>query len=269
MKCFNLTAKLGRTLMLAAAVAVAAVCWLGCAGKDNGGNPATGGGGDLDAVPTPTHPSSDEDYNIDVDADSIVRGQPDSGDSEIDRAVDPFEMVTIGGKKWQKYNMNVGEFSIPSWVNFGYLVSGRLYTWQGAKDICENYGMRLPTVDDWRALIKAAGGSMAGYNLKSYTRRGSCAFGICSDQGLWHTEWPFWDNDPVTYSIDAYGFSAVPVGYYERGEFYAERYYAYFWAANESGDEYAYYYHMGWNYNDVKEKIWKKSMGYSVRCVRD
>jgi uncharacterized protein (TIGR02145 family) len=106
------------------------------------------------------------------------------------------EMVTIGGIKWMKKNLDVQ--TAGSWCygesgqeRVGYddhhnevfrTVSssevqanceryGRLYTWEAAKTACLSIGKRLPSNQDWVDLMMALGGEAAqetmGRKLKS------------------------------------------------------------------------------------------------------
>ena len=66
------------------------------------------------------------------------------------------------------------------------------------------------------------------------------------------------------------GFSARPMGYYWRG-FDAQTRYAQFWTATENPEDTtkAYDRWMGYLYTSVQRYSHSKTMGYSVRCVRD
>jgi uncharacterized protein (TIGR02145 family) len=267
-----------RTLLFAAALSVAAVCWLGCGDK-------VGGNNDPDAVvglPEPVDADSDTDYDLDG-IDSLPPGYywNTVGDSGLDRAsFSAYTVIDIGGKMWQKHNVQGGV--APGWYCYDNAKGGDpecygggkggLYKWQDAKKACENLGMRLPTVADWKALIKATGGDIAGFHLKEYSDNSKCFFGCNSP---WHVTW----STVFTWKVcsdDAYHFTAQPGGWREpNGKYNAVGYYGYWWTADrvyysDSKRYAAYVYHMGWDYDDVQQKFyWEDGQAYSVRCVKD
>jgi uncharacterized protein (TIGR02145 family) len=260
-----------RTTLFAMAAAFVSVCWFGC-GDKGGGNPSAGGNDDPGVVidiPT-VCPNCGEDYSLEGADDSLKWQGGNFGNGELDGSRDPYEnyMTTkLGGKRWQKYNLFVAEAGKASWdYGIGY---GRLYTWDAAKSACQSIGMRLPTVADWQALIRQIGEDAAGYHLKSYTKHTNdhlidVGYGSV---GPWNTSWGFYSQ---VYSDDMFGFSAQPGGWRDvNGTFEAAGYYGYWWTADESGKSDAYYYQMGWNYDDVRKGAWKKDVGYSVRCIKD
>jgi uncharacterized protein (TIGR02145 family) len=128
---------------------------------------------------------------------------------------------------------------------------GRLYTWDAANVACPS-SWRLPTREDWRALLIAAGGnggilSTGDSNLKA--------------QG--------WDN-----GADSTGFSALPGGYrLVDGSFGNLGSNGNWWTDAENGSSNAYFRSI---FSDNPENIVNvvegdnsKSLGMSVRCVQD
>jgi len=209
-----------KTLWRVAVSAVAVlsvVCWVGCGGDSGGGNPSSGGN--------------------------------NTGGS--------YESVLLGGKKWMKKNLDVQTEN--SWcyenVTVNCVTYGRLYTWTDAKSACQSIGWRLPTDQDWGALVVAAGGqSTAGRKLKSTS-------GWVSDDGV------------VGNGTDDYGFSALPGGFRQsNGRFYRDDddFSAFWWTANDDGDDGAYGMFMGWTFDTFGETYkFKKNDALSVRCIRD
>jgi uncharacterized protein (TIGR02145 family) len=128
---------------------------------------------------------------------------------------------------------------------------GRLYTWESAKAACLSIGKRLPTREEWTALVTAAGGeSTAGSKLKSST--GWTSYGSIS-------------------STDQYGFSALPGGGHNNsgGSFVNAGYSGYWWTATEYNGSNAYGRIMYYSNDYVGEDHYDKSHGRSVRCVED
>ncbi len=190
-----------------------------------------------------------------------------------------YKTVKIGDQVWMaqnlNYSLNPGE---QSWYGGGEnytegdcSVYGRLYTWAAAMDsaavfsndgkgcgygvecepnekvrgVCPE-GWHLPSREEWLTLITAMGGlGKAGTALKSQTG--------------WYNE---------RNGMDAYGFSALPVGYRPPPGGFLQGYDARFWSASEGNDYGAYflylivsdYAHLGGN---------NKDFAFSVRCLLD
>lgn len=68
-----------------------------------------------------------------------------------------------------------------------------------------------------------------------------------------------------------YGFSGLPSGYrnYLDGTFDSETLYGYMWSATESGDEYAWDRYLSFSYTNIGRYLCNKSIGISVRCLKD
>jgi len=251
MSFFTFT-KLGRTLLMLSA-AVLVVGMFGCGGGDDS-NPANNNGG-----------NNTGGNNNNNGGNSVVgNNNCVSGDS-CKSAVMP------DGKRWITENLNVktanswcyGEggqvvvdFELvtltPSQVQANCNTYGRLYTWTAAKAACQWVGMRLPTREEWNALVTAAGGiSTAGSKLKSSTG---------------------WKSYSGISSTDEFHFSALPGGSRNSaGRFYYAGSDGIWWTATEYGTGYAYFRIMGHYYDDVDEynNDSDKSNGFSARCVQD
>ena len=160
----------------------------------------------------------------------------------------------IGGsvpiEKWMKKNLNVPTDE-GSWCYGDDPANcdkyGRLYTWEAAKSACQSVGMRLPTSEEWDALVTAAGGaSTAGKKLKA--RNG------------WN------DNGNGT---DDFGFSALPGGYRDSfGTFYHAGFHGYWLTDEKDGSGCAYRRSMNYHFDYVDKVVsGNENYGYSVRCV--
>jgi len=128
-------AKLGRTLVLSAVVAVGLLS-VGCGGDDGGDD-------------NPANNNSKNNNN---------NNNNNNGGGSV-----PIE-------KWMKKNLDV-ETDEGSWCYDGDPANcdkyGRLYTWEAAKAACQLVGMRLPTRAEWNDLVDAIGAASAGKKLKS------------------------------------------------------------------------------------------------------
>jgi TonB family protein len=151
------------------------------------------------------------------------------------------------GKTWMAENLNHKTGN--SWCYDGNDANceqyGRLYDWNTAKAACPA-GWHLPSREEWNDMIKAAGGDVAGNELKSVAG---------------------WDR---YINRDSYGFSALPGGYRDiDGSFNdAGGNNGCWWTAAEYGDGKAYSRIMGYFYDEVNEYYDSVGVGFSVRCVQ-
>jgi uncharacterized protein (TIGR02145 family) len=131
-----------------------------------------------------------------------------------------------------------------------YSKYGALYNWPAAMTACPA-GWHLPTDAEWTALENAVGGSStAGQKLKATS--GWTAFsGIVNE--------------------DAYGFGALPGGFFGSGSgvFYTESHYGRWWSATENGASNAYYRYLYYDYDYMYRSNSYKDYGFSVRCLQD
>jgi len=166
--------------------------------------------------------------------------------------------VVIGGQTWLAENLNYQTDS--SWCydndNSKCNVYGRLYMWETAQKACQLIGMRLPSNQEWRALVTVAGGTnVAGKKLKA--------------KSSWSD-----NNGKSGNGTDDFGFSALPGGYYAGGtSFYSIGKQGYWWTATTTiRPAYAFYMEMVSDYDwafEMEDMGFKSSRGYSVRCVAD
>ena len=190
-----------------------------------------------------------------------------------------YKTVTIGPQIWMAENLNY-DYNEGTAKSFCYnnepdscAKYGRLYTWAAVMDsagvfgdggkgcgydvtcsakepvrgICPE-GWHLPSDAEWETLFTAVGGvDLAGTKLKSKSG---------------------WYNDGN--GTDAFGFSALPVGYRGlNGIYYYEGSQAYFWSSSEDGSDYAYNMLLDYYGDYVRLLNTSKSLGFSVRCLRD
>lgn len=167
-----------------------------------------------------------------------------------------YRVVQIGSQTWMAENLN---FVLPGvdGADGAYCPDGdernckkmgRLYTWEAAQMACPE-GWRLPTREDFDALVKVAGGSAAegsGDALKStsgWFKKGN--------------------------GSDAFGFEALPAGYKRQdGKFDGIGGYAYFWSSSEDPDGASYYLVLDFSSPAAKLNAFGKGEGRSVRCVK-
>lgn len=156
--------------------------------------------------------------------------------------------ITAGGLTWTAENLNIDTGN--SWCYYGNTANckkyGRLYDWETAMTVCPS-GWRLPSMDDWNALITKAGGySVAGKKLKA--------------KGGWYNS----GN-----GTDSLGFSALPGGIrYADGIYVYGGSVGYWWSSTKTGNTYVHYVYMDYGIDDVYRDYIEKGYGFSVRCVK-
>lgn len=134
-----------------------------------------------------------------------------------------------------------------------YSVYGALYNWkatQNSDSLCP-IGWHVPTDAEWTTLTTYLGGeSVAGGKMKSIGTN-------------------YW-NSPNTNATNETGFSALPGGYrLDDGSFYDIRNYAVFWSATENSSYNAWYRLLNFNNGSVTRTNYFKSLGASVRCLKN
>ena len=162
-----------------------------------------------------------------------------------------YKTVVIGEQTWMADNLNYETENSYCYDDDPSNCSkyGRLYTWAAAKTVCPE-GWHLPSYDEWNTLFTAVGGiSTAGAKLKS------------------QTGWAAYDG--IT-NEDSFGFSALPAGCkYSLGDYDYEGSQAYFWSSSEDGSDYAYNMLLDYYGDNVRLLNTSKSLGFSVRCLKD
>lgn len=129
-----------------------------------------------------------------------------------------------------------------------YTTYGVLYNWPAAMAGACPAGWHIPSSAEWTTLETYVGGaSTGGTMLKSVSG--------------WTT-----GGDIGT---DAYGFSALPGGYYYEFFFYSAVNYGYWWTATEFDATNAYFRGMFYNRTNVGSDFSFKGIGSSVRCLQD
>ena len=156
--------------------------------------------------------------------------------------------------------------------NYGYL-----YNWYAAKgiiadgggnstkNICPD-GWHVPTDSDWNKLVISihSGADTTGTPTQSMT-----AGGNMKSTGNNTTGSGLWDS-PNTGADNTSEFSALPGGYRnDDGSFYNIRISAFFWSATEFDNIFAWYRTLGNDNGNVYRINYFKSVGASVRCLRD
>jgi uncharacterized protein (TIGR02145 family) len=187
-----------------------------------------------------------------------------------------YKIIKIGSQYWMAENLRVsryrnggqipnvttdntgwGNLTTGAWSYYNNDVSnnaiyGKLYNWYTTKGdtLCPT-GWHVPTDAEWTTLTNYLGGEgVAGGKMKA-------------------TGTAYW-NDPNTGAINSSGFSALPGGVRgSDGSFNYIIYFALFWSATESANDNAWLRNLFDSSGDVSRGVIGKSVGASVRCLRD
>jgi uncharacterized protein (TIGR02145 family) len=163
--------------------------------------------------------------------------------------------VKIGNQTWMAENLNDKIINGRSWCydnrDSNCNLYGRLYDWETAMTACPT-GWHLPSRQEWNALVAATGGdNAAGKALKA--------------RGGWDNH-----NGKNGGGTDSSGFFALPGGFrFTDGNSYDMGDIADWWTSTEGRGGAAYRRGMSYDDNGVFEDESEKSMGFSVRCLRD
>jgi len=203
------------------------------------------------------------------------RGTHDNPDFAYGEMTDPrdgivYKTATIGGQVWMAENLNYFDVEgAPSSIKNDWCYwdkpencesAGRLYTWKVAKRVCPE-GWRLPTNEDWIALLTAVGAD----TLNPIAWKGVNV--LKSKSG--------WENDGS--GTDDFGFTALPAGrkFFTKVQdgFTNHGCSAYMWSSTEAdggaADTLAFSLELNCSNENAIVNTTKKADGLSVRCVKD
>ncbi|MDR2886534.1 MAG: hypothetical protein LBV26_00815 [Bacteroidales bacterium] len=154
--------------------------------------------------------------------------------------------LVIADTYWKE--LSSGAYSWPDNVEIKY---GALYNWHAVNSgqLCPD-GWRVPTDDDWTALVDYLGGATtAGGKLK--------------EAGYAH-----W-TAPNTGATNITGFTALPAGYKSAaGAYGSKQRYGYWWTATPDGAS-AIARSLYYDYANINRTSADKHTGASVRCIKE
>jgi uncharacterized protein (TIGR02145 family) len=203
------------------------------------------------------------------------RGTHDNPDFVYGEMTDPrdgmvYKTTTIGGQVWMAENLNYFDIEGASssikndWCYWdkpeNCESAGRLYTWKVAQRICPE-GWRLPSNEDWTALLTAVGAD----SLNEILWKGSSKLKSMSG----------WENDGS--GTDDFGFTVLPAGkkFFTKVQdgFTGHGCSALMWASTEAeggaADSLAFRMELDCSNDNVTINTAKKYDGLSVRCVKE
>ncbi|MBO7061437.1 MAG: fibrobacter succinogenes major paralogous domain-containing protein [Fibrobacter sp.] len=203
------------------------------------------------------------------------RGTHDNPNFAYGEMTDPrdgmvYKTTTIGGMTWMAENLNYFDIEgAASSVKNDWCYwdkpencesAGRLYTWKVAQRICPE-GWRLPTNEDWAALLTAVGADSVNEILWTGSSKLKSVSG--------------WENDGS--GTDDFGFTALPAGmkFISRTQdgFTYHGCSSLMWASTEAdggaADSLAYHMYLDCSNDNAIVNTVKKIDGLSVRCVKE
>ena len=181
-----------------------------------------------------------------------------------------YKTTTIGGQVWMAENLNYFDIEgAASSVKNDWCYwdkpencesAGRLYTWKVAKRICPE-GWRLPTNEDWTALLTAVGADSVNEILWTGSSKLKSVSG--------------WENDGS--GTDDFGFTALPAGkrFFAKVQdgFSFHGCSALMWSSTQAeggaADTLAFQMSLDCSNDNIVINTVKKIDGLSVRCVKE
>ncbi len=197
-----------------------------------------------------------------------------------------YHTIQIFSQCWMNENMNVGVMiqSTQAQNNNDIIekycmgdddyycnIAGGLYFWDemmkysnegGGQGICPK-GWHIPDDLDWQILEGAVDSEykIGDPEWEGYDWRGTNAGGNLKQSGT-----TYWEN-PNTGATDAFGFRALPGGYFVQNSFWGPGYKGYFWS---SDPEEQFYRNLDWNQAMIKRNSGAVGdVALSVRCIKD
>ena len=211
---------------------------------------------------------------------------PCIGTPTVDYEGQTYNTIQIYSQCWFKENLNVGVMIPSSQYQTNndtiekYCISdneyhcnnfaGGLYFWSemmnyanepGGKGICPD-GWHIPDDLDWQILEGAVDSEykIGNPEWENYDWRGTDAGGNLKQTGT--TNW----EPPNTGATNAFGFTALPGGYFVQGGFWGPGHKGYFWSSDIVVKIYR---NMDWNQVMINRNDSGNGLAISVRCLKD
>lgn len=211
---------------------------------------------------------------------------PCPGTPTIDYGGQTYNTIQVYNQCWMKENLNVGTMInstiLPTdndtiekycFANSSYYcnnILGGLYMWDemmkytnetGGQGICPD-GWHVPDDLDWQILEGAVDSEfkIGNSEWENYQWRGMDAGGNLKQTGT-----AIWEP-PNTGATDAFGFTALPAGYFVQNAFWGAGYKGYFYSSDNADK---FYRNMDWNQMMTRRGTGGGVFSISVRCVKD
>jgi uncharacterized protein (TIGR02145 family) len=173
-----------------------------------------------------------------LDADRYRNGDP------IPQVTDPSAWAALTTGAWCYYNNDPANEA----------VYGKLYNWYAVNDPrgLAPAGFHIPTDAEWTTLSTTCLGGDA------------TAGGAMKETGFTH-----WQS-PNTSATNSSGFTGLPGGYRNSdGTFYVVSNYGYWWSSTESNPTDAWIRALFYTNGFIGRSDYNKTIGFSVRCIKD
>ena len=168
-----------------------------------------------------------------------------------------YKIVKIGDQWWFAENLN---YDIEESYKPEIDSVGRLYNYESAKQACPK-GFHLPSDEEWLELEKFLGIPESQlYDELGDVNRGNVAHKIKMYKFSLEPE-----ND---FKYNTTGFSAIPAGYYVRGE-HNHLHTTAFWTSTSKDLNSAYVRGLNPHTNGIGRTANRKEFSFSVRCIKD
>jgi len=196
-----------------------------------------------------------------------------------------YHTVQIFSQCWLIENMNAGimipstqdqmnndiieKYCMGDYASYCSILGG-LYFWDemmkytnetGGQGICPE-GWHIPGDYDWQVLEGAVDSE---FEIGSPEWEGNGWRGMDAGGNLKQEGTGLWEY-PNTGATDAYGFSAIPGGYFIQNAFWGAGYKGYFWSSDPEGK---FYRNMDWNQAMIQKDTGGGGVAISVRCIRN
>jgi len=220
-------------------------------------------------------------------ADNQNDARPTGTVTDIDGNV--YQTVIIGSQEWMAENLKVTHYQngeaipnvtdITSWASLNtgayceygndinnVAIYGRLYNWYAASDgrNIAPEGWHVPTDADWKKLEMYLGMSQSEADAGSW--RGTDEGGKLKEAGEDH-----WTS-PNTGANNESGYTALPGGDREAAppiDFHNLHNDASYWCSDEYNTDRAWFRMLDYDYSKILRDYYNKTVGFSVRCVKN
>lgn len=210
---------------------------------------------------------------------------PCPGMATVEYGGQVYNTIQICSQCWFKENLNIGKMinapnpqtnndTIEKYCmgDMSYFCDlwGGLYFWpeminytaqSGTKGICPE-GWHIPDELDWQILEGVADSE---YGIGDPIWDGSDWRGTDAGGNLKQTGNENWEP-PNTGATDAYGFTALPGGYYVQNDFWGHNYKGLFWSSRTGGK---FLRNLDWNEARSRSASGPSGFAASVRCIKD
>jgi uncharacterized protein (TIGR02145 family) len=198
---------------------------------------------------------------------SCEQDDPIEPQKVIDIDGNVYNTIVIGNQVWMTENLKVTRFnngapaiSITPTNDSNYINNyGRLYNWEAALKVCPK-GWRLPSDYDWFVLLNHLDKTITVLDSTGFL--GERTGDILKSTQLW--------LESSSSTTNSTGFSALPSGFFQNGDFILIGLTTNFWSSTEGNIDQAFGgINVTYNSASVFRGYMNKQDGHCVRCLKD